>query len=695
MGKGGGGGQPQTTTAYQTNLPEYAEPYVKNMLGAAEAQVYAPGKTGFREYTPYSTDPTKYFAGPSSLQQSTYGEAAGMQTPGQFAPATGIAGMAGLGQLGAGGAYQQMATSPSAVGAFMSPYAQNVMDVQKQAAMREAQIGNVGNKLAAARQGTYGGARETLGRLEREKNLQSRLGEIQATGSQQAYDRAMQNMQFGSNLGLQGLAGASQTAGTLAGIGGQQQQADLSRMGLQNQLGGQQQQYQQNIINQAIQDYATQQQYPMIQLANMSALLRGLPLQSGTTQMYQAAPSPLSQLGGLGATALGVYGASGGFRAAQGGEVKSYAGGGMVDGYADGGGVVGNIEAQLMQMDVPQLAQIVKTSPSVSIRQKAAEILAQKQMATQSKRSMGLEGAPAPNLDDIGMANGGIVAFQNRGLVDDPLMALSGLTPEMLAEDEERRLKPKERNFYQETLGYLPEKAIPGKVSTAIANAAPPVADVIAKETPEKTTKATGISVPSDAGEYDKQIKAGLVEVNKGLGGGLAQEDLNALRENIKENQDQKFWMSLIQGGAKAMQSTSPHAMVGLGAGIEEGAKTYGKGMEAERADKKLLIAQQSALEQVEYARKTGNLNALIAAQTRLDAVKSQRENLAANKELAILSARDKAYGDLVGRLYVQTQDIDQAKAMADKVYASTNLGGMPGGSKVPEGVVVRQIKKG
>jgi hypothetical protein len=173
--------------------------------------------------------------------------------------------------------------------------------------MREAQIGNVGNKLAAARQGTYGGARETLGRLERERSLQSRLGEIQATGSQQAYDKAIQNMQFGSNLGLQGLAGASQTAGTLGQLGGQQQQSDINRMNLQNTLGQQQQQYQQNIINQSIQDYATQQQYPMIQLANMSALLRGLPLQSGTTQMYQAQPSGAQQALGLGLGALGAY----------------------------------------------------------------------------------------------------------------------------------------------------------------------------------------------------------------------------------------------------------------------------------------------------------------------------------------------------------------------------------------------------
>jgi hypothetical protein len=42
----------------------------------------------------------------------------------------------------------------------------------------------------------------------------------------------------------------------------------------------------------------------------MNAMLRGLPLQTTSTQTYQAAPSPVSQLGGLGMTGiagLGLY----------------------------------------------------------------------------------------------------------------------------------------------------------------------------------------------------------------------------------------------------------------------------------------------------------------------------------------------------------------------------------------------------
>jgi hypothetical protein len=469
----------------------------------------------------------------------------------------------------------------------------------------------------------------------------------------------------------------------------------------------------------------------MLQLANMSNLLRGLPMQSATTQTYQAAPNALSQLGGLGATALGVYGASGGFRAAEGGEVKSYA----------GGGVVGGIESQLMQMEIPQLQQVAKTSPSASIREKAVEIIAQKQMAMQTKQSMGIDTLPAGNLDDIGMAGGGIVAFEKGGDVGEPVFGTPEYDEKYGAPGSLKRKFKSVRDYYASPSS---EAGVARNVANTINAVAPmtfgagitggqfvPKTGGVVTNATDRIRKLIGIqgninamgsgsgalpvpgNVVADAppvddgkgagkgdgkgdgggsgdgkgggagagGKYEKDIQEMMADLKKGLGGGRAQQDLDALREEMRGNKDQNLWMSLIQGGAKAMQSTSPHAMVGLGAGLEEGARTYGKGLEGERADKKLLLAQQSALEQAEYARKSGNLNALIAAQTRLDNVSAQRENLAANKELAILSARDKAYGDLVGRLYVQTQDIDQAKAMADKIYSSSNLGGMPGGS--------------
>jgi hypothetical protein len=457
MGKGGGGGgQPTSTTAYQTNLPEYAKPYVMNMLGAAQNQLFqttpgvdgAPGEiTGFKPYTPYSNDPTQYFAGPSSLQRQVYGEAGQMQTPGQFGAASGLAGTAGMGQLGtaqqagiygglgtalgAAGAMQAMpafgagqqftsqVTDPRSMQAFMSPYQQAVTDVAKNAAIREAQLAQQATNLGAARQGTYGGARQALMQGERERNLLANLSNIQAQGSQSAFDRAMQTQQFGANLGLQGIqtglqgvqagmqgigqglqgvgaqqagfAGAGQAASTLGQLGGAQQQADLARMGFQQQTGREQQAYQQNIINQAIQDFATAQQYPYMQLSTMSNLLRGLPMQSMSTQQYQAQPSTTQQLLGLAGTGASLYGA---FGRKEGGAIKEYAAGGTIrglenkiDDIGDAGGAKG-LQALLAQTKSPRAKELIM----------------------ERMREEGISAAPTGKLG-TNMAGGGIIAF--------------------------------------------------------------------------------------------------------------------------------------------------------------------------------------------------------------------------------------------------------------------------------------------
>ncbi len=359
---GGGGGGPTTSTTNTSNLPEYARPYVENMLESGQKQIYNDDMTTFRPYQAYSSNVNDYFAGFSPMQTQAQQAAGQMQTPGQFAAGSGLAGAAGLGQLGtagqagmygqqgmglgmmgamqaapafgAGQQFAQQVTDPNAVAQYMSPYQQQVTDIAKSDAVRNAQLAQQQANLGSARQGTYGGARQALAQSEREKNLMSNLSNIQAQGSQSAFDRAMQTQQFGANLGLQGIqtglqgvqagmqgigqglqgvgaqqagyAGAGQAAATLGGLGSQQQAADINKINLQSQMGGQQQQLEQNKINQAIQDYATQQQYPFMQLGMMNALLRGLPLQQTTTQQYQAQPGFAQQAMGLGLGAAGL-----------------------------------------------------------------------------------------------------------------------------------------------------------------------------------------------------------------------------------------------------------------------------------------------------------------------------------------------------------------------------------------------------
>jgi hypothetical protein len=100
-------------------------------------------------------------------------------------------------------------------------------------------------------------------------------------------------------------------SGTLGQLGTSQLGAQQNIINLQSQAGAQQQAQEQQKINQSIQDYATAQQYPYMQLGIMNSMLRGLPLQSSTTQMYQAQPSTGQQLMGYGLGALGAYKAFG------------------------------------------------------------------------------------------------------------------------------------------------------------------------------------------------------------------------------------------------------------------------------------------------------------------------------------------------------------------------------------------------
>ena len=324
-GSSGGSSQPQTTKTETSNIPEYARPYVENMLQSTQKQIYNDDMTGFRPYQPYSTNPNDYVAGFSPLQQQAQAGAANLTTPDQYAAGSSLSGISGLGSLGiagqaagAGQQYGQMATDPNSISAYMSPYMQNVVDYQKSQAVRDYGIGQQSLKAQAARSGAFGGSRQAIQESEAQRALGSQLQGITAQGSQQAFQNAQQAQQFGANLGLQGygtalqgLGQANQAAGTLGQLGTQQLGAQTNILNTQSQAGAQQQAQEQQKINQSIQDYATAQQYPYMQLGIMNSMLRGLPLQSSTTSMYQAQPSTGQQLLGYGLGALGAYKAFG------------------------------------------------------------------------------------------------------------------------------------------------------------------------------------------------------------------------------------------------------------------------------------------------------------------------------------------------------------------------------------------------
>ena len=299
---GGGSSQPSApseTKVTQSNIPEWARPYGEKLLGQTQAL------TDINQ-NPYQQFQGQRIAGFNPLQQQAFQNVQGMQVSPQTGQATGMAGLAGLGGLYAGQNYQNQATNPNAVSQFMSPYQQNVTDFQKQQAINDYGRAMPGMNAQAVGAGAFGGSRQAIVGAEAQRNLQNNLAGIQATGTQNAFQNAQQAQQFGANLGLQGYGLAGQQAATLGQLG---QQDYGQRMGInaaQQQAGAQQQAQEQQGLTQKYQDFQNQQRYPYQQLGFMSDILRGMPSGPATQSLYQAPPSALGQLAGVGQLGLGA-----------------------------------------------------------------------------------------------------------------------------------------------------------------------------------------------------------------------------------------------------------------------------------------------------------------------------------------------------------------------------------------------------
>jgi hypothetical protein len=324
-------------TLTQTSIPDYARPYVENLLGSAQS------------YTDPSQNPYQQYMGErqaqfSPLQQFSYDNAALMQTSPQLQDATAMAGSAGLGALNTGYTYNpfqaksfiggtqgsfdkttgQYTPGTGTASQYMSPYMGEVVARQQADAVRQAAIAEQGMNAQAARSGAFGGSGNYLMRGQARGNLNRQLGDIMAQGQQAAYTQGMgqfnqeqgatqaaaqlnaQQGQFGAGLGLQGLQTALTGAKSLADIGQTQYGQNMGINQMQNQYGLQQQQQQQNILNNQYQDFLNYQNAPYKQMGFMSDILRGLPLTQQAATMYQTPPSLGSQLIGAGSVATGI-----------------------------------------------------------------------------------------------------------------------------------------------------------------------------------------------------------------------------------------------------------------------------------------------------------------------------------------------------------------------------------------------------
>ena len=256
---GGGGSsssQPTEQKVTQTQFPEEAKPYFTRLLKRAEAESLQP-------YSQYGGQRLAYFSPDELNAQAMTRGFAGAGSPREFDIAAQKASMAGMplysgygagltgsgynaanlqpgygaglinsgygaGQIGsgyqgervysgynpstrgsqyqagyAGPQYQGMGYEQN-INRFMSPYQQNVIDMQKREASRQS--GMLGDQTAdaATQAGGLGGYREAIMQSERERNLAQQLGDIQAQGSQAGFESAQQQLERERAAGLSG-----------------------------------------------------------------------------------------------------------------------------------------------------------------------------------------------------------------------------------------------------------------------------------------------------------------------------------------------------------------------------------------------------------------------------------------------------------------------------------------------------------
>jgi hypothetical protein len=321
MGKGGSA--PTSQTVEQTNLPEYVRPQFERLLARAESQSLAP-------YTPYSGERIAQPGQDIGLSYDITRDVATSGVPGlpQAMDVVAQNVLQGIDIAAGTTPYQYDPTQTftgEAVGQYMSPYMQQVLDVRKEQARRQFEEQGAGRAAKAMQAGAFGGSRQAVQEAIAERELLNRMADIQATGQQQAFESAQQAFQadrsamFGREQAQAGedRAARAQQLQALGFTAGQAQQmvdmgetaraADIQGAQLLEAIGKAQQGMEQEGLDIAYQDFLRQQGYPEQQLQFLSSILRGVPVQPGVTTTGYAPYDPMQELLGAGLAGLSLY----------------------------------------------------------------------------------------------------------------------------------------------------------------------------------------------------------------------------------------------------------------------------------------------------------------------------------------------------------------------------------------------------
>ena len=305
MGKGRSRPQPTEQTVVQSNLPKYFEPYAVDMIKRAESE-------SKREYTPYQGQRLADESADLLSSRQNVRDIAGRGIAGLPTAMTGV--KAGMGRAAQGLGFQAGQFDSDAAQQYMSPYMQNVVDVQKAQALLDFDRAQAGRDAQAVQAGAFGGSRQAVAQALAGEDLQRRLGEIQATGQQRAFENAQQQFErdraareSAERLGITAGESLTSQSAQLAQLGDLARKGDVQAAELLEKIGKDQQAREQAGLDLAYEDFVRQRDFPRESLTFLSSILRGVPVQPSTETIKFQQYNPIQEALGTGIAGLGLY----------------------------------------------------------------------------------------------------------------------------------------------------------------------------------------------------------------------------------------------------------------------------------------------------------------------------------------------------------------------------------------------------
>lgn len=283
MGKGNRQAQSSTQTQI-TELPEYARPFVDNLLKRTEAE-------SLNQYQP--------FQGQRIAQSGDFQDIVDSRNMVRDIANRGLPeldeAISGMRDISQRGQFTGQVAQD-----YMNPYMEQVVGRQKDAAIRDFNRMGAARAADAVNAGAFGGSRQAVNDYLAQEGLQQQLGDIDAAGREAAFRDARSAFETDRSVGMTGL-------GQLATMGGSRRAGDIQGAQLLEGIGKAQLGEQQAGLDMNYQDFLTQQNFNKDQLGFLSNILQGVPIQPNREISNFQNYNPMQQALGAGIAGLGLY----------------------------------------------------------------------------------------------------------------------------------------------------------------------------------------------------------------------------------------------------------------------------------------------------------------------------------------------------------------------------------------------------